>query len=175
MATAYSLILFFSILLLVQSKDVPIPRYNVNLDLPPEERWSQVAKDYKDNLVDLSIFSYSLGHEMLSIIAGDLQQYLPEPYGSKINGFAKYTNLTAGEVIFLNMLYEITAFNHGVAGFGQQACTSIVATMDSGQIIHGRNLDYKLNLLRNMTIIVNSKNQGRLYILVPLLLAMLGF
>ena len=166
MTTVYSpiLILFFSILLVAQSKDVPIPRYNVNLDLAPEERWSQVAKDYKDeinSLVAFFILSYSPVYEMLSIMAGGLQQYLPEPYASEINGFAKYTKLTAGEVIFLNMLYEITAFDYGVTGFGQQACTSIVATMDSGQIIHGRNLEYELDQLRKMTIIVDFQESGK--------------
>ena len=164
MVTAYSPVLFFSVLLLAQSKDVPIPRYKVNLDLPPEERWSQVAKDYKDEVntaVGFFMLLCSPAYEMLSIMGGGLQQYLPEPYASEINGFAKYTNVTAGEITFLNMLYEITAFN---ASFGQQACTSIVATMDSGETIHGRNLDYDLDLLRSMTIIVDfQKSEKTVY------------
>ena len=155
-------LLFFSLLLLVQSKDVPLPRYSIDLDLPPEERWYQVAKDHKDGLyatIQLFRSQFQSTFVMLSIMGADLQQYFPEPYASEMKSFLKYTNLTVGEIVFTNMIYELTAFGRG--GLGHHACTSIVAKMASGQIIHGRNLDYGVAPLRNITIIVDFQKSGK--------------
>ena len=159
---AVNSLLFLSLLLLVQSKDVPLPRYSIDLDLPPEERWNQVAKDHKDGLYATAQFfqsEFQSAFPMLTIMGADLQQYFPEPYASEMKSFLKYTNVTVGEIAFTNMIYELTAFGRGA--LGHRACTSIVAKMVSGQIIHGRNLDYSVFPLRSVAIIVDFQKSGQ--------------
>ena len=139
-------------------KDVPIPRYTINLDASPEERWKEVATDYKDEIKAFSdSFIQLLGDSMklLAIIGADLGKYFPEPYASEIKCFVKYTNMTPGEMVFWNMYYELTAFGN------YHACTSIVAKTPSGTIIHGRNLDYNFHLLRSMIITVDFQQSGQ--------------
>ena len=157
-----AVLVFFSLLLLVQSKNVPLPRYTVNLDSPPEERWSKVASDYREELFALIKYFKSLSpssFEMLSIMGAALDQYFPEPYASEMKSFVKYTNLTVGEIVFWNMLYEVSAFSHG--SMHHRACTGIIVRMASGQIIHGRNLDYGIGPLRNIAIIVDFQHSGK--------------
>ncbi len=41
----------------------------------------------------------------------------------------------------------------GNAGFGEMACTSIVAEDETGNVFHGRNLDWDIpDYLRNLTV-----------------------
>ena len=165
MACIVRLVLISLFLLLAYSKDVPIPKYTVNLDLPPEERWSQIAKDYKDDLYVTAKFLQSElpvpMFEMLSIMGADLEQYFPEPYSSEIKSFLKYTNLTVGVYVLTNMFYELTAYGDLGQSSGHRACTSIVAKMASGKIIHGRNLDYHIAPLRGLTINVDFQRSGK--------------
>jgi N-acylethanolamine-hydrolysing acid amidase len=51
----------------------------------------------------------------------------------------------------MNLFYDLTS-----------ACTSIVAQTHNGSIIHGRNLDYSLPNLQNITLKVNFTSRGQL-------------
>ncbi|XP_019862966.1 PREDICTED: acid ceramidase-like, partial [Amphimedon queenslandica] len=46
-------LLIFSTQMQAQAKDVPIPNYDINLELPQNERWKQVAIDYSQDLKEL--------------------------------------------------------------------------------------------------------------------------
>ena len=50
----------------------------------------------------------------------------------------------------MNLYYELTAF-----------CTSIVAQRSNGTIYHGRNLDYGIPGLQNLTIEVDFVSDGQ--------------
>jgi N-acylethanolamine-hydrolysing acid amidase len=66
-----------------------------------------------------------------------------EPYRSEIMYVSNCSNVPLGDVVAINLLYDMTAW-----------CTSIVAADDDGVIFHGRNLDYAgLPLLRNLTFV----------------------
>ena len=145
-----------------QAKDVKLSSYKINLDLPPEERWNEVAKDYADGIVTVinlfkQIFTPRVV-EMISILAADLVKYTPQPYSGEMVCFAEQVNLSIGEVMFLNMVYELTAYGHQ----NIRACTSIVAALSDGKILHGRNLDYNLgDPLRQLTIMVDFQKGGK--------------
>ena len=139
---------------------VKLKTYVINLDSPPKERWKEVARDKKDLLNEIfARYMKNVGQKdfkMLSNLAAEIKNEIPKPYLSEIVGFAENINCTIDEVIFYNVLYEITAY----CGKGSKACTSIVATLSNGQIIHGRNLDYDVPDLNRITVVLDFQKGG---------------
>ena len=156
-----ALIAFLFTLVLHSKADVAPKRYVVDLDQPPEERWKIVTEDNKDVLFALRDFMLenSPNYEELTILASTLFQYFPEDYAGEIRGISRYSGLTVGEVALWNMLYDISAYD---SSKGFPACTSIVASTKNGTIIHGRNLDYYIPMLSNMTIVVDFQKSNHL-------------
>jgi len=115
--------------------------YQINLDLPPQERWAQVTLDLLDGLnalIDL-IFTrldFRVVNELLAAIEGHEAEILaryPNDYGEEIAGIANVSGIEVAKLIVYNAAYEL---------FG--VCTSIVAQDPNGHIYHGRNLDFGL-------------------------------
>ena len=134
--------------------DKPIPRVTVSLDDPPATRWNQVMQEghfdfapminYIKNMIPKALYP------MLVKLMGDLDAHLGQPYADELRGVAAATGLDLGWVVTYNLFYEITAF-----------CTSIVAQHRNGTIFHGRNLDYGVPGLRNVTIDVSFTKGGK--------------
>ena len=145
--------------LTVVAKDVKLPQYTVDLDQPPESRWTDVTSDYAAELKEtVEYFGKSYGqlYSMLSILGGDIDKYVPDPYAGEIRGIASSTGITAGEILFINIIYGLTAFGEKSSSTKSLlGCTSIVTQTKSGHILHGRNLDYGISLLRNLAINVD--------------------
>lgn len=92
-----------------------------------------------------------------------------------MTGIADYlegTGITLGELVALNLLYDLTDFAYGPFSeiFGNRSdsqvprlgCTSIVAATEDGRILHGRNLDYGMTpLLKDATILVDFERAGK--------------
>ena len=149
---------------------VPAKRYTVNLDLPPEQRWTEVVKDHEESIIRLiQSMKQALPAELASLVATlgeDIDKYMPYPYGQEIVGISNtLTNTTVSDAVLGNILYELTAYgnqNIGVESKGVKMCTSIVAQTLNGSIYHGRNLDYSFpDLLRDMTVIVDFQQGGQ--------------
>ena len=146
-------------------------RYAVNLDLPPSQRWVNVAKDYQESLAQLlQEVKKMVPPEVVSlasVIGNDVGRYMPFPYGLEMVGVAEaVSGVNVGDVVLGNMLYEVTAFSHGKWGAGGRGqpkmCTSIVAEAINGTIYHGRNLDYTFtNVLSDMTVIIDFQEGGK--------------
>ena len=140
----------------------PAKRYTVNLDLKPEDRWVDIVKHYESEFHDLLTEIKKLvppeALDIVSLIGGDVEKYIPYPYSMEILGIAQQIKgISKGDVILGNMLYEVTAYGRKQS----KACTSIVAEVLNGTIFHGRNLDYSFSSsLRNMTIIVDFVQNG---------------
>ena len=143
-------------------------RYTVNLDLPPVERWTNVAKDHRESFVQLlQEIKKMVPPEVValaSVVGNDIDRYMAYPYGLEMVGVAEaVSGVTVGDVVLGNMLYEVTAFSHGKLGAGgAKMCTSIVAETTNGTIYHGRNLDYTFaNVLSDMTVIIDFQQAGK--------------
>ncbi|XP_066282814.1 N-acylethanolamine-hydrolyzing acid amidase-like [Branchiostoma lanceolatum] len=160
-ALVLSLCVLSASLALGAGRDVPVKRYVVNLDAAPEEHFAPMCqdpdiqalipmlkKDAKDMITSL------VPEEVLplvDILTADLDQYLPQPFAGEMRGIANCTGIDLGEIVILNLAYDLTAF-----------CTSIVAQDDKGTIWHGRNLDYGFgDFLRNITVIVDFQTKGQ--------------
>ena len=49
---------------------------------------------------------------LLDAVAGCINKYIPSPYAGEMKGIADYIGLNLGEVVFLNLLYELSAHQH---------------------------------------------------------------
>jgi len=116
----------------------------VNLDLPPEERWAEIVAPLKEEIKELiDTFKSIVGKiskDLFAIIEllfkqkiEKLVEAMPAEYGAEIVGIAKATGLPVADIFVYNIAYEI-----------EGACTSLVAQDDQGRLIHGRNLDFGL-------------------------------
>ena len=179
MARGYTLCFCLLVVFFVQSglaspipSDDPTPakRYTVDLDLPPQQRWINVANDNRDNFLRLlQAVKKMLPSEVVSlasVIGNDIDRYMPYPYSLEMVGVAESVKngVTVGDVVLGNLLYEATAYSHQrTARSDVKMCTSIVAETLDGTIYHGRNLDYSLaENLRNMTVIIDFKKGGEI-------------
>ena len=132
------------------------PSYNINLDLPPEQRWLNITRKYAkyspqivaDIRQKIPPFVIPLAEKL----ALYMDEHFPEPFPGEMRGVSKGLNLSLADTIMLNILYDLSAF-----------CTSIVAQDQHGNVFHGRNLDYGFTkTLRNMTFISHFQSKGKL-------------
>lgn len=123
-----------------------MPKAVINLDLPPTERWSSLALEYKDeinNMVNefvehLKNFPGNRWEEFLmytELHQDMLLDRMPNSYGDEIRGIQVATGLPMSSLLAFNLGYEIMGF-----------CTSLTAQDSSGHMYHGRNLDFGLFL-----------------------------
>ena len=178
MANGYvwTMYLFLSVALFIQSSSAsPVPpdtpvaakRYTINLDLPPQQRWINVAKDHEKGIIQLLQQVKKMVPpevvSLLSVLGDDVDRYMPYPYGLEMVGIAEaLKGISTGDVVLGNTLYEVTAYGNQREKGGAKMCTSIVAETINGTIYHGRNLDYSFtDLLRDMTITVDFQQGGK--------------
>ncbi|XP_018409050.1 PREDICTED: N-acylethanolamine-hydrolyzing acid amidase-like [Nanorana parkeri] len=147
---------------LAYTSDYAAPRYNISLDLPPEERWKPVIEQYNftelhqymNNL--LSVIKNHWSKHMYYIMADIYLDFIAhEPYAGEIRGIAKSLGLKTSEVTLINLFYETV-----------MACTSIIAETEEGYIYHGRNMDLyihtDLRKLRKLVIDVDFIRNGQI-------------
>jgi N-acylethanolamine-hydrolysing acid amidase len=144
---------------------IPAPRYVVNLDLAPKDRWTHVVADYKADLQfllkQMKAMVPPAALRLTSMIGDNVEKYLPHPYSLEIVGVSLAGGLTVGDMVLANIIYELTAYSPSGL-IGRKACTSIVAEALNGTMYHGRNLDYSFAaILRNMTAIVDFQSGGK--------------
>mmetsp|Transcript_176796 Transcript_176796/g.430086 ORF Transcript_176796/g.430086 Transcript_176796/m.430086 type:complete len:388 (-) Transcript_176796:68-1231(-) len=111
----------------------------INLDLPPRQRFKFLAKKYRNwyrGLIDKRIEAIKqFDPAFLDEIVANLN--LEDEYREEIEGFLEEINdprCTLRLSLIGQMKYEL--------GFSQDfACTGIVAAMENGTVVHGRNMD----------------------------------
>ena len=143
----------------------PAKKYTINLDEDAYVRWSQVAIDHAPALAKLASEIGQLVPEavikIVSALTIDVADILPYPYGVELAGLAKTANVSEKLLLLANMVYELTAYNRS-GDTGPKACTSIVAELPNGTIVHARNFDYGLSsALRDLVIQVDFLENGK--------------
>ncbi|XP_077458762.1 N-acylethanolamine-hydrolyzing acid amidase-like [Stigmatopora argus] len=140
------------------SSDFAPPTISIDLNDDPQVRWKPILDVFDadflnraaQDVIDSTIPKWL--HKVLrSLIKVSEEFILPKPYGDEIRGLASHFGLPLSDTIMLNLAYEVTAF-----------CTSIVAQDNDGNIYHGRNLDYPHAVLRNLTVNVIFKKNGKI-------------
>ncbi|XP_069487659.1 acid ceramidase [Ambystoma mexicanum] len=121
-----------------------VPWFTINLDLPPQERWSQVIGSKKQELFTLLQAIKDLANafvpsgKLVKFVDEDLPLLvatLPYPFGEEMKGIADVSGIPLGEIALYNIFYEVFT-----------VCTSIVAEDKTGKLLHARNLDFGIFL-----------------------------
>jgi acid ceramidase len=122
-----------------------VETFVINLDLPAEKRWTEIAKakgpeivyliaGLKEFVLDWSKAAEAIIH-FVDTKGGSLDNTLPYPFNAELKGFANDSGINLGELILYNLFYEFFT-----------VCTSIVAEDQNGVLYHARNLDFGLFL-----------------------------
>jgi len=113
----------------------PPKRYILNLDLPPQVRWTQIIQENKQDillLIEGSVPSYAPASAR-NISYQQISEY-DRIFADELQGIANILEIPIGDVFWLNMMYDSNAF-----------CTSLIVQDENNNIIHARNLDYGWN------------------------------
>jgi len=118
-----------------------LPSVVVDLDAPPEERWTHVVQPRAQGIKELidaylehlegSHVNGTILRAILKAVANKEMGRFPAEYRREIEGIATATSLDVGYIWVLNMMYEVIGY-----------CTSLVAQDAAGRVWHGRNLDF---------------------------------
>lgn len=84
--------------------------YVVNLDLPQEDRWAEIGKEYADKsflLVEYLRRNLPPGWlKPVEAIAGKLMPYFRD-YGGEMKGYAAALGIKEGDVVAINLIYQL--------------------------------------------------------------------
>mmetsp|Transcript_15735 Transcript_15735/g.26263 ORF Transcript_15735/g.26263 Transcript_15735/m.26263 type:complete len:418 (+) Transcript_15735:27-1280(+) len=150
------------------------PRYTVDLDTPPEERWLHVIRDFSHHFpVVIEFVDDIIGTGMTSgLITSTLTSFNANGkvfYSKELEGIAAASGMDIGKIALLQIAYEFFA-----------ACTSVVVDMPCAHMndgkspqegsagdeaeaapFHIRTMDWSLDVLKPMTIEVDFTRGGR--------------
>uniref|UniRef100_A0A1I8IR37 NAAA-beta domain-containing protein n=1 Tax=Macrostomum lignano TaxID=282301 RepID=A0A1I8IR37_9PLAT len=159
------------------------PLYRVDLDQDPAARWAAVVADFKadtQQLIKAFLGSVPLELKYLAdVVAADLDTHLPADYGAELLGISKTVNASLGDIVLLNLIYDVTAqpqpessSSNQICPFCCSFCTGIIANDRNGGLWHGRNLDYgntmpQTDMLEKVTIRVDFYRQRQVTTGVP--------
>ena len=147
-------IIFLQLLTFVNSDHIALKR-EVNLDLPPEERWTDIVTEFKEPLKETLNWINNKSWLFTPIIKR-LKQNLKEKGGwsdeniKEMKGISKISDIDYSIIETANLFFE---WNPG--------CTSIVSNTISDGVIHGRNFDMNVKGLSNITLQLNFVKQGK--------------
>ena len=141
--------------------DFEAPKFDIDLALAPEDRWKEIStyvieKHGWEGTYGplLAYFEETLGHDFFVTYDSQLQkiiEMMSAEYGSELKGiYSTLTNLgfadriTLGEIAMLQLYYELNPY-----------CTGMLVENSEGNMLHGRNMDYSLPGLANITVDVS--------------------
>jgi hypothetical protein len=128
---------YIAIVLLGHIADA-VPSFDINLDLPPEQRWVSVANRYKNELIAMQAamipaLDGRLGHSKQEFLQ---HSSFDTDYAAELRGIAnavKHPNVTVESLKAMNMLYEMQSPTY---------CAGVLWAQADGTVVHGRNMDY---------------------------------
>jgi hypothetical protein len=168
------LVASMSIGAVLSANRVPVPEFEINLDLEPEERFTEVVTHYKpllEKFVDHLNGNHSILKKIADVVVLKRGSEIDE-LQREINGIHKVSGIPKNEIHALQLIYELNSlmvpvvnFTHGSADMsliqtmlGEMSshwavpepfpvgCTGIIATSDEdGTVYHARNLDFSFS------------------------------
>uniref|UniRef100_A0A0N4ZJT7 Ceramidase n=1 Tax=Parastrongyloides trichosuri TaxID=131310 RepID=A0A0N4ZJT7_PARTI len=125
-----------------------VPWFNINLDLPPRERYKIVAsslgKEMQAVIATLKEMIGLLGPFPMEILeelmTSAYENHFPLTYREEIEGIVESSGVPLADIALMNIFYELSRF-----------CTSIVADNNNNEIFHARNLDFGQLFIWNIT------------------------
>lgn len=129
-----------------------IPKYKINLDLPPKERWIEVASDYKKEIYQIS----EEIKDVLGVLDTALLFMIRKAGTSVINYFknnnkllycqelesiSEITKVAFEDLVLSQIIYEFCS-----------ACSSVAYRASDGKMVCLRTMDWDMPELRKITI-----------------------
>ena len=168
---------FFSLWFLLHSCAIAVlgdfiaPSFEIDLALPPQERWQEITKSVVsehgwEHTYEplLAYFEGVLSHDFFvkndKMITEIVIDPMPKEYRDELTGvFTTLVDMgfgdkiTLGEIGLLQLYYELNP-----------SCTAMLVENGVGNMLHGRNMDYSLPGLPNITVAVSfTKDEKVLY------------
>ena len=141
----------------IHSFQKPTPKeiieIDIDLDVPDKNRWDPVLEKFEKPIKTLIKRINARLPKFLNVLFEKLHDasiggdYIHHEY-AQYEGMAEKLNVPVVEVMLYNFIYEVT-----------EECFGIVAQNEDGDIILGRNLDYRM-VLRNVTYQANFYREG---------------
>ena len=94
------------------AKKVPkdVPEYIIDLDLPESERWTEIGQEYADRSYEIvDYLRDNLPDGLLEPLEKVAAKLLPffRDYGDEMKGYAKALNITSGDIVMVNLVYQL--------------------------------------------------------------------
>lgn len=154
--------------------------YNISLETKPRDRWVAIVNDYKDEIINLikktskvilPVIFPSSSLELDSKVNDNVHfnliellifSKLPFRYREEIYGIAHHLNTTVGEILILNIFYDLIA-SENMNKLIPFVSSSIILHDNKTFIYHGYKINYLFkDLIKNMTFIVNFYQNGNI-------------
>ena len=129
----------------------------INLDLPPNERWSFLI-DYKSEINELLQYylnDFDGGEFIFESIGEYKKEIISTEYLEEIEYISSISKFTPDEVLIANLYYDVLKFYFGCTAF---------ALENNGSILHSRNLDWwtENNILSDYSKIFLYQKNGKI-------------
>jgi len=151
---------------------VPVPEFEINLDLDPEERFTEVLTHFNSSLHNFAthLHADTSAVKAIATAAAIKRGRETDELNRELTGAHRVTGIAKNELHIIQLLYELNTlmipivnFTHGSADMGligellgdmmpsdwvvpeplHVGCTGIIATSDEdGTVYHARNLDF---------------------------------
>jgi len=163
---------------------VEAKRVVLNLDLPPAQRWTSIAKEFA--YIAPAVIKYFEQYipkwliPEIETVAASIGSYFPPDYAAEMTAIAPILGLKLGDIVILNLIYQIEGIGVNCSSYNNTGpcpspstpeeqskkqpglCTSIVARDSKGQIFHARNLDWSIPAaLRALMVDVEYQRNGQ--------------
>ena len=130
----------------------PPPLYQVDLSLPPQSRYLQICNEYKGKMAELvgiydSLLSLTPHPRFFAFLARNvLRRVHTKEETQEIEGISKAAEIPRHLVVAYNTFLDL--FSGCMSGGAQVKVPSVEGT----KMMHFRNLDWGMDLLRNLII-----------------------
>ena len=130
----------------------PPPLYQVDISLPPRFRYLQICNEYKDEMAELvgiydNLLSLTPHPRFFAFLAKNLLRRVhTEEESQEIEGISNATEIPIHLVVAYNTFLDL--FSGCMSGGAQVKVPSVQGT----RMMHFRNLDWDMDLLRDMII-----------------------
>lgn len=129
-------------------------RYRIDLAEHPSRQWNKLIKDYKHSILVIIDWYKKKKRNNLLLYTGiecglkilNSEQMIM--YGKELTAIAEQLGVNEGIVIALQFIYETCA-----------CCTSVITNKNElGAIHHFRTMDWEMNELKDLTVIIDAYN-----------------
>ena len=120
-----------------------MPQFDINLDLPPKQRWKNVTHYYQQEMIAMletwepmlkSMYEPEEKAEWLELAVPKSEEYLQEMQGI-YEELGSNHSFDVDTMHLFNLLYEMGSPT-------LTACSGLLVADVNGKVIHGRNMDY---------------------------------